>query len=681
MPMPGALPLLLAGSLLAPTAPTDPQTVIGGEPSPTCAWPTTVSMGGCTGTLIHPEVVVYAAHCGADVTSVWFGEQAFGGEGRQVPTAQCWINEGYAESQGARHEDWAFCQLAEPVTDVPIVPPLMGCETTLLTPGRPVTVVGFGLDENGNGGIKRQGETELQWIDEDGAIFAGNGEVGSCFGDSGGPIYLQLPDGSWRVFGIVSGGQECGFPAWYAAVHTAIPTIEQVTGIDVTPCHYTGGGWSPSPVCADTPTEPWDGTGKTWADGCAGGPLVEAPSTCGTPHDPTTDETGPEASIVEPAWGDVFDSDDSGTALVAIEVDASDLPNGVERVVLSIGGQLLEDSPDRDPPFRWPAVSLPPGVWELSAHATDWAGNVSTAPVVMIGVDQEPPAMPEPSGSTGEMGGSSSGDVVGGTAADTTGGGDPGTSSTTAEPEGSSGSSSGSEGTAADDDAGCGCTSSGSGGGFAWLGLLALALGRRRRASWILGAALSASGCGDDGSSGGESSGTSGSTSSSTTATDPSSTTNPQPATSGSSSSGGSSSESTASSEDSSSTTAACEPGTEGCGCTEDEFGCGPDLRCELDTCIACPAGTQACHCVPPKGDEKAGTCQGDLLCVADLCAAPPPCPFLEDGVCNEGIGCFPGSDTFDCCPTQPGVCEEVSAGGACPEGSDAEDCSTKPGG
>ncbi len=76
------------------------------------------------------------------------------------------------------------------MTDVPIVPPLMGCETTLLTPGREVTIVGFGLDENDNSGIKREGQTTLQFIDEEGAVVAGDGDVGSCFGDSGGPIYI-----------------------------------------------------------------------------------------------------------------------------------------------------------------------------------------------------------------------------------------------------------------------------------------------------------------------------------------------------------------------------------------------------------------------------------------------------------------------------------------------------------
>lgn len=667
--------LFAAGSIQAPP---DPQTVIGGEPSPSCAWPTTVSLGGCTGTLIHPEVVVYAAHCGPDISAAWFGEQAFAGEGRAVPTAECHVNPETINGPFERHKDWAFCRLAEPVLDVPIVPPLMGCETTLLTPGREVTIVGFGLDEDGNSGVKRQGVTELQWIEEDGSVLAGDGEVGSCFGDSGGPIYLEMPDGSWRVFGIVSGGQACGYPAWYATVHTAIPTIEATLGIDVTPCHYTSGGWNPSPRCTDVPIEPWNGSGKTWADGCAGGPVVEAPSSCGPGLDASEDLAGPDAFIVEPAWGDVFESDaEDGFAAVDIEVDASDLPSGVERVVLSINGQLLEESADRDPPFRWGAVALPSGVWEISAEATDWAGNTSVAPVVMIGVDEEPPAMPEPEG-TSTGGDGSTTDGVGGTAADSTGDEPEPDPATTTGP-GPDGTSSGGAGADVSDDSGCGCTS-GSSGSMAWLWLLALGLGRRRRASLALGAVLGASGCGDDGS-GAAGDGSSGEGASSTTSdADPTGAASSTGTPADTSTTDDSTSTGVAVMESSSSaaseTTVSCEPGTEGCICTDGEFACGPDLRCELNTCIACPAGTQACHCHPPEGAGE-GTCDGDLLCVNDLCAAPPPCPFVENGVCNEdGITCFPGSDVFDCCADQAnGVCEEESAGGACPDGSDAFDC------
>jgi hypothetical protein len=46
--------------------PEDPEAIYGGETVAVCGWPTTVSMqGSCTGTLVHPQVVVYAQHCGS----------------------------------------------------------------------------------------------------------------------------------------------------------------------------------------------------------------------------------------------------------------------------------------------------------------------------------------------------------------------------------------------------------------------------------------------------------------------------------------------------------------------------------------------------------------------------------------------------------------------------------------
>src|SRR2546425_12660661 len=41
--------------------------IVGGVPTPACAWPTTVSFSqgnaGCTATLIHPKMITIADHC------------------------------------------------------------------------------------------------------------------------------------------------------------------------------------------------------------------------------------------------------------------------------------------------------------------------------------------------------------------------------------------------------------------------------------------------------------------------------------------------------------------------------------------------------------------------------------------------------------------------------------------
>src|SRR5690606_20280045 len=46
-------------------APESTPLIYGGQATETCEWPSTVSMAGnCTGTLVHPEIVFYAGHCG-----------------------------------------------------------------------------------------------------------------------------------------------------------------------------------------------------------------------------------------------------------------------------------------------------------------------------------------------------------------------------------------------------------------------------------------------------------------------------------------------------------------------------------------------------------------------------------------------------------------------------------------
>ena len=68
-----ALTILAAGGLV--DAPTSPQTILGGDIVGACGWPNVVSIAGsCSGTLIHPQVVLYAAHCGDQVPWVRFAD-------------------------------------------------------------------------------------------------------------------------------------------------------------------------------------------------------------------------------------------------------------------------------------------------------------------------------------------------------------------------------------------------------------------------------------------------------------------------------------------------------------------------------------------------------------------------------------------------------------------------------
>jgi MYXO-CTERM domain-containing protein len=439
--------------------PTD-ERIYGGTPVESCAWPSVVSMSGsCTGTLVHPEVVIYAAHCGAGFNSVTFGETINGNPGKEVATEYCrrrHVITGNGDLGGG--EDVAFCKLAQPVLDVPIVPILMGCETGVLGPGRLVTAVGFGNANNGPYGVKREVEIFVSQVGAE--VYAGGGGEGTCNGDSGGPLFVKLAaedggDDTWRVFGITSWGPEgCNNGASFGRMDYNMDWFESelaADGIDITPCHDTDGTWNPTPQCQAFPMDPGTG-GGSWSGGCEMGPVGGFSGLCGAPI-PMDDMDPPTGSITAPPTGTMVSSDPAtGLARVTVNADAADDGWGIAEVRLMINGEVIPGGADSTEPFEW-TVDLPPGQFELSALAVDWATNEAEAETVYLGVDMDPPEPP-----AGETGGDDAGDDAGGTS----GGDDPGL-----DPG----------------EKGCACAAEpgqGSGGGFALLGLLALRLRRRR---------------------------------------------------------------------------------------------------------------------------------------------------------------------------------------------------------
>jgi hypothetical protein len=293
--LPRRAPLLLVLAAVAacaadpvpPVIETTAHPILGGENASVCQWPTTVLLSGCSGTLVHPSIITTAAHCGTNHRMATFGESN-GTPARRVPIEYCKVFQG---ENGPDATDFAFCKLRTPVTDVPIIPPLMGCEIDVLKEGTKVVVAGFGdnNDRNGGFGTKRWVETTINRLDTGkGAQVGGMGKA-PCYGDSGGPAFVQLADGTWRAFGIDSAGlaDSCTAGDIMAMIWKAVPWIEQQSGIDISPCHDADGKWHPGPDCHSFSQDPL-ATGRSWANGCAEPTLSPPAATCGmagTPGD------------------------------------------------------------------------------------------------------------------------------------------------------------------------------------------------------------------------------------------------------------------------------------------------------------------------------------------------------------------------------------------------------------
>ncbi len=407
-----------------------PLPIVGGTDAATCEFPSAVAMLEddetpvmCSGSLIAPDVVLTAAHClipERPIVAIGFGEagQVFGEPAFTVAPESCEQHPDYA-SFGTT--DIAYCKLAKPVTNVPIVPLLAGCEVDVLQPGQSVTIIGFGAtwgtyDPQTESlmtmgvGAKRYTTQTIDSVDLDIVevnMLGPNGSQSACFGDSGGPAMVELADGTWRVFGAGSHlfdpgrqpppmqkGNICGVGVAYSYATPTIAWLEAQTGVDLTPC-WDGDEFVDG--CGESPTAPGTAAGS-WDDGCAGGAMGGGAATCVAAGD-----TGSDGSS----------SDD--------------------------GADGTGDS--------------------SSGGATD-SGTTTLEPTTTTG-----------------------GDGSSGTPSDDSGGASAGTTGATSLPEGSTGSTgSTSDGASAagDDGGGCGCVA-GLTGGVPWLVALVFARRRRRR--------------------------------------------------------------------------------------------------------------------------------------------------------------------------------------------------------
>jgi uncharacterized protein (TIGR03382 family) len=281
------LPLLASSSL----------PVIGGTPVEAGEWPDAVAVlsrtAACTGTLIAPDVVLTAGHCIDDdpvvalVGSVDFGRP--GGEAIRIRAALAYPDWRRSYDVGIVVLDHAAAAPSRAVA--------AACTAReYLVEGSTVRLVGFGLTRrSGTGDNTRLHEARIPVVDATcsddpacnprvspgGEFTAGGDGPDACFGDSGGPVYLDTPAGP-ALIGVVSRGEAitdrpCGDGGIYVRADKVVSWIQRVTGeaVERTRCAGAGdegglAGWADPSGEVDIPD------GGCAAGGGAGGTMVIA---------------------------------------------------------------------------------------------------------------------------------------------------------------------------------------------------------------------------------------------------------------------------------------------------------------------------------------------------------------------------------------------------------------------
>lgn len=452
--------------------------IYGGEAAKACEWPSTIGFGGCTGTLVHPQVVLYAAHCGKQ-RKVMFGE-TYRGAVKTVPIKFCKINPEYRGiSKGT---DYAFCVLSEPVKGVTIAPIAYGCELEQIRPGAKVWSVGFGETDHKISGVKHEVEVPVNKLILNGreVMTGGNGKA-TCYGDSGGPTFIQLSDGSWRIMGITSYGSssQCGHPSGLTMANIAVPWIHKelkaagMNDIDLTPCYEDDGTWAPGDGCTEFPLELGTGFGS-WDNMCSEGAKLSGPSTICAPDG----EKAPTVQIEGPSSEDVIEVGQT----IEIRAEAKDESGKDPKVALMVNGK--EDSELSKAPYEWSIEVKKAGTLSLQVVATNAAGNEAKSKKLELNVvePEEPKSNDSEEASPSEEKGEDS--------EQTEDEGSPTPSeedsdvSSTPDDEASKSESSGADGDDREEKGGCSMQSSTPGGLlFTSLGFALLA-GFRRRSFW-----------------------------------------------------------------------------------------------------------------------------------------------------------------------------------------------------
>ncbi|WP_428265019.1 S1 family peptidase [Haliangium sp.] len=218
----------------------------------------------CSGTLVAPTWVLTAEHCGLEA-----GVQFCLGSDPENPD-KCITSIRVINNPDA---DMTLVELAEDargrleVTPITVFADDLGSEWI----GRLAEAAGYGQTETGGIGTRYFTAEPIVSLERGYVTIDGEGERGVCFGDSGGPALVIADDGTVRVAGVLSNGDDsCLGRDNFTRVDLQRDWIEQYIGAIGDPDAQNCGQFGREGRCVDGRAI-WCGQGRVQTEECSDG--------------------------------------------------------------------------------------------------------------------------------------------------------------------------------------------------------------------------------------------------------------------------------------------------------------------------------------------------------------------------------------------------------------------------